>query len=292
MRRPAFARIAVLFAAFFTAQALSACSRLVSVDPLAAGLPASHEQWGGAYTTTLKGDKGGGLPMLLRLMPRGDGAYDFTIHSRGPGKDIFAGSGALDLIGRGEVRLADLGEGYAVAQTRCEIAVSADASLPVERRTMADMMEIARRFGALSKNVPHSNYLGPFVYALVRGGPARPETIVGIDSLTAVTEAAQGTSVDVDKWEGGVGDGMLLGSGLVFESDDIHIANHGGTATIQPFFARLAKELFSAKEVGNLVSWDRVAPERLSALRYSNRFPPAGEIGGWCNLLAAMPKDK
>ncbi len=292
MRTAISAKVAVLCALVGASQMLSACGRVVSVDPIVAGMPRSAEHWDGAYLGTIGDEKRGPFPMLLRLTARADGAYEFTIHARGFTKDIFQGAGALDLVGRGEVRIADLGQGLAVAETRCEMAMSVDAKMPVEALTMAEMMAAARRFGAASKNVPHSNYLGPYVYAFVRGGPAKPQTILGIGNWDDAKEAAQGTGMDVDKWEGGAGDGVLLGSGLVFESDDIHIANHGTPASAQPFFARLAGKLFSAADVKNSMVWTRVAPEKLAALRFAERYPPAGQVGGWCNLLAAVPSEK
>jgi len=292
MRRRPFATFAALCAIAGVSLMLSACGRVVSVDPLVSGMPASAQHWDGAYVGMIDDERRGPFPMLLRLTARADGAYDFTIHTRGFTKDIFQGAGALDLAGRGEARIADLGAGLAVAQTRCEMAMAIDTSMAAEARTMNDMMEAARRFGAASKNEPHSNYLGPFVYAFLRGGPARPQTILGISGVDDVKEAAQGTGVDVDKWEGGAGDGVLVGSGLVFESDDIHIASHGQPGSAQPFFARLAHKLFATAEVKNSITWTRVAPEKLTALHFAERYPPPGQVGGWCNLFAAVPKDK
>jgi hypothetical protein len=293
MRATMLAKLATLSAIVFASQMLSACSRVVSVDPLLAGVSRSAEHWEGAYVGTIDDEKRGPFPMLLRLVPRADGTYEFTIHAHGFTKDIFQAPGALDLVGRGEVQIADLGQSLAVAQTRCEMAMTVDYTMPVESKTMADMMDAARRFGASSNNAPHSKYLGPFVYAFLRGGPARPQAILGISNLDDVKEAAQGTGVDiVDKWDGGAGDGILFGSGLVFESDDIHIASHGGPGSAQPFFAHLAGRLFAAADIKNSIIWTRVAPEKLAALHFADRYPPPGQVGAWCNLFAAVPKSK
>ena len=269
---------------------LGACSRVVSVDPLANGLPASAQRWEGAYVSDFDKSRPGDVAMLLQMKRRGDGSYDFTLHARGPGKDLFAEGEPLDLIGRGEARLVDVGENYVAAQTRCEIGFVVNAQMSAKLRTINDMTDIARRFGAMSDKVPHSNYLGPYVYTFVRGTPAKAEAVLAVDSSSMVTEAAAGTSIDVDKWEAGVGDGLLLGAGMIFESDDIHLANHGAPAEAGTFFAHLAQKVFAANEPSNHMTWTRVEPDRLSRLRLSDRFPARGRIGGWCNLAGGMSK--
>jgi hypothetical protein len=284
------ARIAALLLIVFASQMMSACSRIVSVEPL---LPAnSAPGWDGAYAGAIDVEKRGTLPFLLQLQHRGDGAYDFTIHSGALGKDLFQPSAPLNLVGRGEVRIADLGDSLAVAQTRCEIAMAADPKMQTEFRTLADMIAVAKRFGAMGKNEPRSNYLGPFVYTLLRGSPARVDAIMGLDEQATIKQAAEGTSVEVDKWEGGVGDGMLIGSNLIFESDDLHVSSKGAPGAALPFFARLAHTLFAKADVKNTMAWTRVAPDKLAKLHLENRYPPAGQAGGWCNLYLAVPKDR
>lgn len=268
---------------------IGACSRVVSVEPLAADLPPSLQNWAGAYTGELDSDKQGKMAMLLQLKQRGDGTYDFTLHSRGPGRDLFAPGDVLDLMGRGEVRLIDVGDGLAAAQTRCEIGFVLRPDAPPQSRTLSDMVDVARRFGETSKSVPHSNYLGPYVYTFVRGTPAHAETALAVSGETIVSEAAAGTSIDVDKWENGVGDGLLIGAGMIFENDDVHIANHGAPAEARTFFAHLAQKVFANEDAKNGIVWTRVAPERLSALRFSDRYPGPGRLPGWCNIMAGVP---
>jgi len=283
-------RIAALLLIVVASQMISACSRVVSVEPLLPGNSAPG--WDGAYLGTMDLEKRGTLPFVLQMRRRGDGAYDFTVHTGGLGKDIYQPSTALDLIGRGEVRIADLGDSFAVAQTRCEIALAPDPNMQTEMRTLTDMVAVARRFGAMSKNAPPSNYIGPFVYTLLRGTPARAEAIMGLDGQETIRQAAQGTGIAVDKWEGGVGDGLLIGSNLMFEGDDIHISSTAGPGTAMPFFARLARTLFAKPDVKNAMVWTRLAPDKLAKLHFNDRYPPAGQVVGWCNLYLAVPKEK
>jgi hypothetical protein len=272
-------------------QMLSACGRIVSVEPLL-GTTSSPQHWEGAYLGEMDADKRGKVPLLLQLKRRGDGAYDITIHTSGLGIDLWQATRPLDLVGRGEVRIADLGDTFAVAETRCEIALNLGPGKEMERRVVTDMIAAARRLGAMSKNRPHSQYLGPYVYGLMRGTPARAELITGLEGITTIAELAKGTNVEVDKWEGGVGDGILLGSNLLFETDDIHVSTNGAPGAVMPIFAKLARAVFAAKDVKNVMVWTRVAGDRIARLRFDNRYPPRDQAGVWCNLMYTVPSDE
>jgi hypothetical protein len=289
MSRGLFGKLAAAVVFVFASQMTAACSRIVSVDPLLADVPPSKARWQGAYVGALDPDKERGFEMLLRVQPRRSGGYEFTLHARGDGGDIFASSAPLDLVGRGEMRIADLDEGYAVAQTRCEISVPLRGS---EMANKADVLEqlmtSARRLGELSDKGPRPRHIGPYVYALIRGGPARPEAILGLDGTSAVEEAAGGTGFAFDKWEGGTGEGMLAGAGMIFEGDDIHLSGPSGSA--KEFFTKLARKVF-AGEAKNTIVWTRVDRTKLEGLRLNDRYPASGRAGAWCNLSLVRSSD-
>lgn len=270
------------------------CSRLVSTEPLLADQPVSKTRWVGAYSGEL-GEKDDRLEMLLQLKEAADGNYAMTIHTRGRGKPLLDGRGQLSLIGVGEMRIIDLGDNYAVAQTRCEIASPLSAKsalLEAKWKTVLDAAKTLHEIGndEDEASAPPPQYLGPYVYPLIRTKGDQVLTLLGTTEFSA-REALGETDIGIHR-TGDIagGPGIVIAGNAVLEEDDLHIPPQANSEVLLGFFKRLAQqELHESRveESGNVVRWHKLPSQKLKALEFSNRFPPEGWMRMWCNLSAA-----
>jgi hypothetical protein len=271
---------------------LGGCSRLISTDPLLADNPPSKERWAGAYTGEL-GEKAGRLEMLLQLKEESGGNYAMTIHARGLGKGLLSGNGPLSLIGVGDVRIVDLGDNYAVAQTRCEIASSPSARWARVGDKWKAVVDAARTLSELDDGddnaaSPSSQFLGPYVYPLIHRTGGDVVTLLGTTESDA-TEAVGEANIGL-KDLGNIADdpGILVGANAIFEEDDLLIQPGADSAAVLGFFKRLAQKEFDGDETpGNAVRWRKLSPETLKRLQLGDHFPAQGWTRMWCNLSAA-----
>jgi hypothetical protein len=123
--------------------AVSGCNRLVSFRALLADAPASTARWEGAYLATPDSSD---VPLLRQVTPATDGDHTFSIYTSGRGTEILGASSALWRIGRGEARLVDLDDRFAVAQIRCAIATPPGKD-PDTEALMKNLLDAARAFG-------------------------------------------------------------------------------------------------------------------------------------------------
>jgi hypothetical protein len=273
---------------------VSGCSRLVSTEPLLADRPTSSASWEGAYVGEL-GEKAGRLEMLLQLKKVADGNFAMTIHTRGIGKSLLAGKGPLSLIGVGETRIVDLGDNYAVAQTRCEVASPPSARWSRVADKWKTVLDAAKTLDEIDEDddeapAPSPPFLGPYVYPLILAQGDNVLTLLGTTE-TDVEEAVGEADIGIRETGNIAGDsGILIAGNAILEEDDLHIRPGSDSEALLGFFKRLAqKELGEPGDEtpGNAVRWHKLSPQKLRSLELSDQFPAEGWTRMWCNLSAA-----